>query len=191
MKSPSIFRFALLFGILLILSSRTAYGQLHWYTASIDAGASSFSANTPSLTGYLLSCNISVQLKEDDYISYEAGYLYTRNLDILFPEIRTGKFYGYIHGVQISAALEQKTGGIFFLRESLGFVYLQDKTLPESSKFSPGITAKFILGAVISSRRPGSPALYISAGVITAVTLLHTTPGFNGASISLGYFFDN
>lgn len=161
--------------------------QVQLHSLQMDAGATSFSANTPAIKGFLWGAHAAFRIAGRNDFLLEAGYMYTRNLDILLPEIRTGKYYGYIHGPHLTALIEQNLTPTFFLKEGLGIVYLQDRTLPDNSQYSPGILLKISAGFYLSSVNNYHGSFFISAGTSAAVTLLNTTPGFYAAYISLGY----
>ncbi len=163
------------FAICLALST-PGMAQIGFLGGGVDAGLGSFSSSAPSVTSYLASAYVDLKYYALPNIYFKPQIFYARDVNILLPEDRTGKYYPYIYGAALSAISGDSLSASWTLEYGGGVVILKDKTFGDLENFSPG--AQLNASLLLTVKEYAVSKLQIGATVFYGQTFGKTTPGY-------------
>jgi hypothetical protein len=130
----------LLFSVLLFIAllSPAGHSQVRLLGGGINTGIGYFSNASPSVTSYICGAYLDLKYTSLPDLSFKLQGLYSRDIDILFPENRTGKYYPYLYGGALTAMTAEELSPVFSLEYGGGIVLLRDKTFSDYDNYDPG-----------------------------------------------------
>lgn len=162
--------------ILFTLLSTRGSAQISFLGGGVEAGLGSFSSAAPSVSGYMTAAYIDLQYYSLPKIYFKPQIFYSRDIKILLPEDRYGKYYPFVYGVSLSAMSADSLSSSLMLEYGGGLVLLRDQTFSDLDNYSPGaqLNASLFLNVADYS----SSRLQLGAAVSYGQTFGETTPSY-------------
>ena len=173
--------------LVLLLFPALIIAQVKFSSVGISLGGGSISANSPKVTTYSAGAYFEVSSPWSDNLFIRPQALYSRDLNILFPENRKGKNYSYIYGGGVDIVNRSTYDKSYDMEYSGGIIAIKDKTYSDINNLCYGIK----LGAAVHFNIADYTASRLLLGVSAdyGQTFTKTTPGFLFISIGLKYKF--
>lgn len=114
------------------------HAQIRILGGGVNAGIGYFSNASPSVTSYISGAYLDLKYTSLPDIYFKLQGLYCRDIDILFPENRTGKYYPYLYGGALTAMTAEALSPVFSLEYGGGIVLVRDKTFSDYDNYDPG-----------------------------------------------------
>lgn len=160
--------------------------QIYLASAGASAGLGNFSGLSTGQTGFLLMPSVEAGFIGSPGYLLSASYISIRNTGILIPEDRTGKYYGSVSGILAELQIRQFITRSLYIQGSGGIAYLLDKSSPDISSWSAGLSFGAVAGIDLKQAGLSRGSFRITAGLSSAFTLQNTFPGYQAAVI--GFF---
>jgi len=173
--------------LILLFISPSVFPQIDEISVGLKLGPGTISGNLPSQTSVAAELFVDVLPNVTQGIPLRLGLLYARRFEAFLPQGLRGKYYPFIKGVYICGILKQPLGKLGYLEESLGPLYLNDRTYSDVNANDIGVMFSLLIGLDF---RYGEKSGFASGlGVEYGTTFTNTTARYTTVNFQLQYFF--
>jgi hypothetical protein len=174
--------------LLLLLIINSAAGAQVTFT-SIGAGlySGSFRGNSTSVSGLGANVFIEVMPWFSDVIFIRASFGSARKTEYFFPENRKNRYYPFINVFGLKGAAQQYLSKTLFIEESVGIIYLNDRTFGTTNVWDLGSSFSVLAG--IDFRNGNDSGFTAGLGLDYGVTFTETTASYLFIGIQSQFHF--
>ncbi len=173
--------------LVLFLTFTTAFPQVEEFSVGVKLGPGTISGNLPSQTSVAAELFVDVLPTITQGIPLRLGLLYARRFEAFLPQGLRGKYYPFVKGIYICGILKQPLGKLGYLEESLGPLFLNDRTYSDVNSNDIGVVFSLLIG--LDFRYGEKTGFASGLGVEYGSTFTNTTARYTTVNFQLQYFF--
>lgn len=175
--------------IAFFISSILLNGQVKFVGAGISAGGGSLSGNSPGTTAFYTSPFIDFNLSLMKDINLRTSFIYTRDINSIFPEDKSTRYYSYLQGFSLNVLTNQKVTPKLYLEESIGFLILNDRTFSDVDEWCIGTVFSAGINLRLFDESVNLNGFIIGLASEYGITFTNTLPSYISFYTQLKYSF--
>ena len=173
--------------IILILISIPIFAQNKNFNLGVSVGLGSIKGNSPDVTAYGLNAFVGFTSIFTDYIDFRLGFIYAQKVEQILPENRVGRYYPFIKVIYLKGVLKQPLSPKLFIEETLGLVYLNDRTFSDVNTWNYGANFSLMLGLDLRKKNKG---FTIGPVIDYGLTINNSNASYIMFSLQTQYYFN-
>lgn len=112
-------------------------------------GGGIIGGNSPNQSAAFASVYIESSIY-DNYLSNRIKFIYGTDINAILPESQSIRYYSFIKAFSYLTVMTQKIAPRFFIEESLGVLFINDRTFSDVNDWDYGVCGGFSAGYMLS-----------------------------------------
>lgn len=126
--------------LLLIFLSCNLHAQISDIHIGGGFGFGTIAGNSTDQSAYGSNLFIGLQTAATGNVIFRLNYIYASKINSILPENRFGRYYPYMHIINLTASLEQQISETFYIRGGIGPLAIYDRIFNDEEYFDLGLS---------------------------------------------------
>jgi len=125
-----------IFAVFLFINLHAQFSEIH---IGGGFGFGAIAGNSPNQSAYGSNLFLGFKNKLTGDVIFRLNYVYASKINSIIPEDRTGRYYPFIHIINLTASLNQDISDKIYIQGGTGLLLIQDRIFSDEDSFDIGI----------------------------------------------------
>lgn len=172
--------------ILLLFTVENLHCQYGSKFYSVHLGRGEIKSNSPAQSVFSFGASFGKKIEFWENIDVELKYTFAREEKYFLPENSEGKYYPFIHSLELKGFVIQELAGKFFSSQGLGPLIIHDNVFSDRSSLDFGVAFCLMIGLDFAEKADRSKYI-LSADF--GETFTNNAPGYFIISLKWQKYF--
>lgn len=173
--------------LFLIFLSLNVHAQISDIHIGGGLGFGAISGNSPNQPAYGSNLFIGLKTAPTGNVIFRLNYIYASKINSILPENRLGRYYPFMHIINLTASLEQQISEKFYIQGGIGPLAIYDRIFNDEEYFDLGLSVD--AGIFFTILNSNNSRLDLGLEGSFGETFSNSLAGYNLYKLTLIYFF--